>query len=70
MEEDIGNVLKKRTKAREDARRVLELFLENSLKVDPDFRPSGRYQKSKSRHSPSVSITRVATIWDILGDSH
>lgn len=47
METDIGNRLSRKKKTREDARRVLEMFLESSLSVDPEFHPSGHYHPNK-----------------------
>ncbi|XP_067946277.1 uncharacterized protein [Watersipora subatra] len=61
LEEGISNQLSRKKKAREDARKVLEMFLEKSLSGDPDFRPSGRYcsqRASKKFQSEGRSSTK------------
>lgn len=56
MEDDIGKTMNKRHKAREDARRVLELFLEASLTADPEYKPSEHYSLAQSKKHQTVSL--------------
>lgn len=78
MEEEIGDTLERKKKTRQEARKILELFIANSLKSDSSFTPSGRYRQlpatfdlyATSEQEQNITVVRnspgVISLWIYL----